>query len=101
LTGSTKQKELGKESIEKILVPIPPLAEQKRIVDKLDRIMPLIDEYAKSYTHLAEIDSSFNDRMKKSILQYAMEGKLVSQDPDDEPASELLKKIQQEKTQLV
>jgi type I restriction enzyme, S subunit len=63
--------------------------------------MPLIDEYAKSYTHLAEIDSSFNDRMKKSILQYAMEGKLVPQDPSDQPASELLAEIQQEKTQLV
>ncbi|ADQ60429.1 restriction endonuclease subunit S [Lactobacillus delbrueckii subsp. lactis] len=82
-------------------LPLPPLAEQKRIVDKLDRIMPLIDEYAKSYTHLAEIDSSFNDRMKKSILQYAMEGKLVPQDPSDQPASELLAEIQQEKTQLV
>lgn len=84
-----------------LLLPLPPLAEQKRIVDKLDRIRPLIDEYAKSYTHLAEIDGSFNDRMKKSILQYAMEGKLVPQDPCDQPASELLAEIQQEKAKLV
>ncbi|WP_236155895.1 restriction endonuclease subunit S, partial [Lactobacillus delbrueckii] len=99
-TGSTFKAINGK-IIENEVVPLPPLAEQKRIVDKLDRIMPLIDEYAKSYTHLAEIDSSFNDRMKKSILQYAMEGKLVPQDPSDQPASELLAEIQQEKMKLV
>ena len=99
--SGTTFKEISGSKFAETLVPLPPLAEQKRIADKLDKIMPLIDEYAKSYTRLAEIDSSFNDRMKKSILQYAMEGKLVPQDPNDEPASELLAKIQQEKDQLV
>lgn len=81
--------------------PLPPLEEQKRIVAKIEKLMPLVDEYAESYNQLTKIDANFNDRMKQSILQYAMEGKLVKQDPHDEPASELLKQIETEKAQLV
>lgn len=83
------------------VIPFPPLAEQKRIVARLDQLMPLVDEYAEAYDKLKKLDDGFNDKLKQSLLQYAMEGKLVKQDPDDEPASELLKKIKDEKKQLV
>lgn len=84
-----------------IALAFPPLAEQKRIVAKIEKLMPLIDEYAKAYNRLKSIDDGFNDKMKQSILQYAMEGKMVKQAPDDEPASELLKRINAKKQQLI
>lgn len=85
----------------KVVFPLPPLKEQKRIVAKIEQLLPLIDKYAKTYNRLKEIDDNFNDKMKQSILQYAMEGKLVAQDPTDEHASELLKTISAEKAQLI
>ena len=84
-----------------VTFPLPPLAEQKRIVERLDQIMPLVDKYAEAYNRLQEIDKGIGDRLKKSLLQYAMEGKLVDQDPNDEPASELLKRIRTEKSELI
>lgn len=98
---ATAQPGLSVTKINRVLIPLPPLKEQLRIVAKIEKLMPLIDEYAKAYNRLKAIDDDFNDKMKQSILQYAMEGKLVKQDPDDEPASELLKKIKDEKKQLV
>ena len=98
--GST-MKHITKTNMEHLPFPLPPLTEQKRIVTKLEKLMPLVDEYEKAYNRLKSIDDGFNDKMKQSILQYAMEGKLVKQDPNDEPASELLKKIKDEKKQLV
>lgn len=98
---ATDQPGLSVTKINRVLIPLPPLKEQLRIVAKIEKLMPLIDEYAKAYNRLKAIDDDFNDKMKQSILQYAMEGKLVKQDPDDEPASELLKKIKDEKKQLV
>ena len=82
-------------------IPLPPLAEQKRIVAKIDQIMPLVDEYAEAYDKLKKLDDGFNDKLKQSLLQYAMEGKLVKQDPNDEPASVLLEKIAEEKARLI
>ena len=64
-------------------------------------MLPLVDQYAKAYNRLKEIDDNFNDKLKQSILQYAMEGKLVKQDSNDEPASVLLEKIKAEKAELV
>lgn len=101
LTGTTKQKEFGLASIQNIVISIPPLEEQKRIVAKIEKLMPLVDEYAESYNRLQKIDNEFEDKLKQSVLQYAMEGKLVKQDPSDEPASELIKKIENEKAELV
>lgn len=98
--GST-MKHITKTNMEHLPFPLPPLTEQKRIVTKLEKLMPLVDEYEKAYNRLKSIDDGFNDKMKQSILQYAMEGKLVKQNSNDEPASELLKEIKDEKKQLV
>ena len=100
LHGST-MKHVTKTNMEKLPFPLPPLEEQKRIVAKIEKIMPLVDEYAESYNRLQKIDNEFEDKLKQSVLQYAMEGKLVKQDPSDEPASELIKKIENEKAELI
>ena len=98
---STAQPSISIAALRDVILPVPPLEEQKRIVLKIEKLMPLIDEYEKVYDRLKSIDNGFNDKMKQSILQYAMEGKLVKQDSNDEPASELLKKIKNEKIQLI
>ena len=92
VTG-TAQPKLNQQNLNKILVAVPPLEEQKRIVAKIEKLMPLVDEYAESYNRLQKIDNEFEDKLKQSVLRYAMEGKLVKQDPSDEPASKLIKKI--------
>ena len=83
-----------------ILFPLPPLSEQKRIVEQIERTLEKVDAYSESYNKLQELDKSFPDKLKKSILQYAMQGKLVPQDPNDEPVEVLLEKIQAEKQKL-
>lgn len=98
--GST-MKHITKTNMEHLPFPLPPLTEQKRIVTKLEKLMPLVDEYEKAYNRLKSIDDGFNDKLKQSLLQYAMEGKLVKQDPNDEPASVLLEKIAEEKARLI
>ena len=100
LHGST-MKHVTKTNMEKLPFPLPPLEEQKRIVAKIEKLMSLVDEYAESYNRLQKIDNEFEDKLKQSVLQYAMEGKLVKQNPSDEPASELIKKIENEKAELV
>ena len=100
LHGST-MKHVTKTNMEKLPFPLPPLEEQKRIVAKIEKLMPLVDEYAESYNRLQKIDNEFEDKLKQSVLQYAMEGKLIKQDPNDEPASELIKKIETEKAELI
>ncbi len=99
--SGTGQPNVNATKLSEILIPIPPLEEQKRIVAKIEKLMPLVDEYAESYNRLQKIDNEFEDKLKQSVLQYAMEGKLVKQDPSDEPASELIKKIENEKAELV
>ena len=99
-TGSTV-KNLNRERVANTIGVIPPLEEQKRIVAKIEKLMPLVDEYAESYNRLQKIDNEFEDKLKQSVLQYAMEGKLVKQNPSDEPASELIKKIENEKAELI
>lgn len=92
---------INKTKFGNLCLPLPPLEEQKRIVAKIEKLMPLVDEYAESYNRLQKIDNEFEDKLKQSVLQYAMEGKLVKQDPSDEPASELIKKIENEKAELI
>ena len=96
-----KMPRVGTTFLAKMVIPLPPLEEQKRIVAKIEKLMPLVDEYAESYNRLQKIDNEFEDKLKQSVLQYAMEGKLVKQNPNDEPASELIKKIENEKNELV
>lgn len=100
-TGTANQGNIGSTKTMGILIPLPPLEEQKRIVAKIEKLMPLVDKYAEAYNRLKKIDDEFDDRLKQSILQYSMEGKLVKQNPDDEPASVLLEKIKTEKEKLI
>ena len=83
------------------LIVIPPLLEQKRIVSKLQEILPFVDNYAHAYSKVEELNNSFPELLKKSILQEAVQGKLVPQDPSDEPASVLLERIRAEKDRLI
>ena len=99
-TGTTI-KNIPLKALRNCPIPLPPIEEQKRIVAKIEKLMPLVDEYAESYNRLQKIDNEFEDKLKQSVLQYAMEGKLVKQNPSDEPASELIKKIENEKAELV
>ena len=96
-----KMPRVGTDTMVNLLVPLPPLAEQKRIVAKIEELMPFVDQYAAASTKLNTLNTSFPDMMKKSILQEAVQGKLVPQDPNDEPASVLLKKIAEEKKRLI
>ena len=92
---------INDQKLYKALVPLPPLAEQKRIVAKIEELMPYVEQYAATSTKLNTLNASFPEMMKKSILQEAVQGKLVPQDPNDEPASLLLKKIAEEKKKLI
>ena len=96
-----KMPRVGTDTMVNLLVPLPPLAEQKRIVAKIEELMPFVDQYAVASTKLNTLNASFPEMMKKSILQEAVQGKLVPQDPNDEPASVLLKKIAEEKKRLI
>ena len=82
-------------------LPLPPLQEQQRIVSEIEKYLPLINEYDKLQTELDTLDKEFPEKLKKSILQQAIQGKLVEQDSSDEPASILLEKIRKEKEKLI
>lgn len=83
------------------LFPLPPLAEQKRIVAKLEQVLPLAEEYGAAQEQLDKLNKELPEALKKSILQEAIQGKLVPQNPKDEPAQKLLEKIRKEKEVLV
>lgn len=83
------------------LIPIPPLAEQKRIVSKIEELMPYVEKYDKAYTEVEELNKKFPEDMQKSILQYAIQGKLVEQREEDGTAEELYQQIQAEKEKLI
>ena len=85
------------EYIIQLLTPIPPLAEQARIVDEIGKYETLISEYDKLEQQKSKLDDEIYDKLKKSILQYAIQGKLLPQDPNDEPANVLLERIRAEK----
>ena len=92
---------LNQTNLNSILIPIPPLAEQRRIVDRIESLLPLVEAYGKAEAELSELDARFPDMLKKSILQDAVQGKLVPQNPNDEPASVLLERIRAEKQRLI
>lgn len=92
---------LNKELFLNLLIPVPPFAEQERIVAKLEELLPFVSEYDKTEKRLSALNDEFPDKLRKSILQQAVQGKLTERDPSDEPASELLKRIQTEKAKLI
>ena len=100
-TGSTNQIELRTTTISDYLVPIPPVEEQKRLVKKVESMLPIVTRYQKLQSNLEHLNSTLFPLIKKSILQEAIQGKLVPQDPNDEPASVLLQRIKEEKQRLV
>ncbi len=89
------------EYINNLLVPFPSLDEQHRIVAKIEELLPFIEKYGKAEEHLTALNTTFPEALKKSILQEAVQGKLVPQNPDDEPASVLLERIRAEKQALI
>ena len=88
-------------TLKTLILPLPPLHEQQRIIERIEQIEPLLQQYDKLEKQLTQLENEITDKLKKSILQYAIEGKLVKQDPNDEPASVLLKRIQAEKEKLI
>ena len=89
------------KAISDTIMVLPPLAEQQRIVAKIEELLPKVEEYGKAQDALDKLNKELPERLKKSILQEAISGRLVPQDPNDEPASVLLDKIRKEKEQLV
>ena len=100
-TDAIKGSTLNKEKMSNMLIPLPPLEEQQRIVDKINSFESLLKEYELVEEKLSKLEEEFPEKLKKSILQYAIEGKLVKQDPNDEPASILLERIKAEKEKLI
>lgn len=98
---ATAQPGLAVSNVIEVLIPLPPLAEQHRIVAKIEELLPKVEEYGKAQDALNKLNAELPERLKKSILQEAISGRLVPQDPNDEPASVLLDKIREEKAQLV
>ena len=88
-------------TLKDFIIPLPPIEEELRIVDKINSFEPLIAQYSAAENRLSILEEEFPEKLKKSILQYAIEGKLVKQDPNDEPASVLLERIKAEKERLI
>lgn len=99
--NGTAQPNLGARDLAKFIVPIPPLQEQKRIVAKIEELMPYIEKYGEAHSKLEVFNKKFPEDMQKSILQYAIQGKLVEQREEDGTAEELYKQIQEEKEKLI
>ena len=92
---------INDERLYRALIPVPPMEEQQRIVAKIEQILPYIKEYELSESRIGQLNAAFPEQLKKSILQEAVQGKLVPQDPSEEPASALLERIREEKARLV
>ena len=99
--GGTHTYKINLVDLPNMLIPIPPLAEQHRIVAKIEELLPYIERYGKAEEHLTTLNTTFPEALKKSILQEAVQGKFVPQNPDDEPASVLLERIRAEKQKLI
>lgn len=92
---------MSRAKLLELLIPLPPLAEQHRIVAKIEELLPEVEGYGEGQETLGKLNAELPEQLKKSILQEAIEGRLVPQDPNDEPASVLLEKIRKEKKRLV
>ena len=93
--------QITQKNLNNAIIPLPPLSEQKRIVAKIEELEPFVKQYDKAETELSALNGSFPEQLKKSILQYAIQGKLVAQDANDESAEALYDKIQAEKQRLI
>ena len=98
--GTAGQQRVLSDYVQNKLVPLPPLNEQKRIVQKIQEALPIVRIYGKSQEALDKLNDDIFDKLKKSVLQEAIQGKLVPQDPNDEPASVLLERVKEEKAKL-
>ena len=101
ITYGVKMPRVGTETMTSLLVPIPPLEEQLRIVEKIDEVASAVSAYDVAYQKTEALNSTFPEALKKSILQEAVQGKLVPQDPTDESAEALLERIRAEKQRLI
>ena len=101
VTYGVKMPRVGTETMVNLLIPLPPLAEQKRIVAKIEELLPLIDRYEKAWGRLEEFNRRFPADMQKSLLQMAIQGKLVEQRPEEGTGEELYRQIQAEKQKLI
>ena len=100
VTG-TAQPKMNQTKMGLILIPIPPLAEQRRIVERVGELMPLVEEYGGLEDVREALDAALPGRLRKSVLQLAVQGGLVPQDPADEPAGVLLERVRGQRRQLV
>ena len=100
VSGTTTINQLTQDNLNSFLLPIPPFAEQQRIVEKIEELIPHIELYGKAQTKLDALNRNIKEQLKKSILQYAIEGKLVPQDETEGTAEVLLEQIQAEKQKL-
>lgn len=101
IAGKTTFGFISVKKLSGVILPVPPLEEQKRIVAKIEALLPQIDRYEKAWSKLEEFNKRFPEDMQKSILQYAVQGKLVEQRAEEGTAEELYKKIQAEKQRLI
>ena len=99
-TTGTTMIHISMENMNPRFIPLPPLAEQQRIVAKIEELMPLVEQYGKAQSELNKLNTNIREQLKKSILQYAIEGKLVAQCEEDGTAEDLLQEIQAEKQRL-
>ena len=100
VSSTTTINQLTQTNFNHFLVPLPPLVEQQRIVAKIEELMPLVEQYGKAQGELNKLNTNIREQLKKSILQYAIEGKLVAQCEEDGTAEDLLQEIQAEKQRL-
>jgi len=100
VSGTTTINQLTQNDFNQFLVPIPPLVEQERIIAKIEELMPLVERYGKAQSELEALNNNIREQLKKSVLQYAIEGKLVPQYEEDGTAEDLLQEIQAEKQRL-
>lgn len=101
LSQGTNINNVKESYITEFVIPFPPLTEQKRIVAKIEELLPYVDRYATAYEKLEQFNAKFPEDMKESVLQYAIQGKLVEQRPEEGTGEELYRQIQTEKKRLI